>query len=78
MSFSGEPLYQLFIQAFEHCIENVVDSSHDRLYFQEQFTSEQSRDLVCSGDDPVTRYREARRLLLENFGDCLNSNAAIM
>lgn len=48
-TFEGNPLdYKSFMQAFEHGIEAKTSSSEDRLYYLEQFTSGQPRDLVRS------------------------------
>lgn len=80
-AFSGEPLqYQPFIQAFEHCIESKTDSDQDRLYYLEQFTSGQAKELVrsCLHLQPALGYKEARRLLLENFGHGMRITAAYM
>lgn len=69
--FKGDPLeYKLFIRAFEHGVENKTESSKDRLYFMEQYTSGQARDLVrsCLHMDPDKGYKEAKRLLKEHFG----------
>lgn len=42
--FNGEPLnFKPFMQAFEHCIESKTNSSQDRLYYLEQYTSGQLR-----------------------------------
>ncbi|KAK0155257.1 hypothetical protein N1851_002391 [Merluccius polli] len=44
--FKGDPLdYQFFIRAFEHGIEDRTENSKDRLYFPEQFTTGQPREL---------------------------------
>lgn len=43
--FNGEPLnFKPFMQAFEHCIESKTNSSQDRLYYLEQYTSGQLRN----------------------------------
>ena len=47
--FKGDPLeYLLFKRAFEHGVENKTDSNTDRLYFFEQYTAGQPRELIRS------------------------------
>ena len=48
-AFDGDPLqYHTFIRAFEHIIERKTDNPKDCLYFLEQYTRGQSRELVKS------------------------------
>ena len=55
--FKGDPLsYQPFRHAFKNLIEDKTSSSQDRLYYLEQFTAGQARDLVRS-----CMHMEARR-----------------
>lgn len=43
----GDPInYTLFIRAFEHYVENKTENNSDRLYFLEQHTSGQSKELI--------------------------------
>lgn len=70
--FDGDPLsYQSFIHALKHLIEDKTSSSQDRLYFLEQFTSGQARDLVrsCLHMEAKRGHSEATRLLKKHFGD---------
>ncbi|GAA6085463.1 uncharacterized protein LOC117545953 [Tachysurus ichikawai] len=70
--FNGEPLsFRPFMQAFEHHIENNTSSSQDRLYYLEQFTSGQPKELVrsCLHMGADRGYAEAKRLLELHFGD---------
>ncbi|MGL5901157.1 MAG: hypothetical protein ACRCZO_00590, partial [Cetobacterium sp.] len=56
--FYGDPLQlELFIRASEHSIEGKTDNSQDRLYFLEQYTGGQPRELVrsCIHMNRVTR-----------------------
>lgn len=47
--FGGDPLeYQLFMRAFEQGVESETESNRGRLYFMEQYTSGQPRDLIQS------------------------------
>lgn len=47
--FDGDPQnFCPFMQAFEHGIEDNTDNRRDRLYYLEQFTSGQSKELVRS------------------------------
>ncbi|GAA6102812.1 uncharacterized protein LOC117555808 [Tachysurus ichikawai] len=57
--------------AFEHSIENNTSSSQDRLYYLEQFTSGQPKELVrsCLHMGADRGYAEAKRLLELHFGD---------
>ncbi|XP_061106388.1 uncharacterized protein LOC133134038 [Conger conger] len=70
--FNGEPLnFKPFMLAFQHCIENNTNSSQDRLYYLEQYTSGQPKELVrsCLHMDADRGYAEAKRLLEHHFGD---------
>ena len=47
--FEGDPLdYLFFMRAFEHGIERKAENNQDRLFFLEQFTLGQPRELVRS------------------------------
>lgn len=47
--FDGDPLqYQTFIKSFEHSIENNSKNPRDCLYYLEQYTRGQPRELVKS------------------------------
>ncbi len=66
--FNGEPLnFKPFMQAFEHCIESKTNSSQDRLYYLEQYTSGQLKELVrsCLHMDADRGFAEAKRLLAQ-------------
>lgn len=70
--FDGDPLsYQSFIHAFKYLIKDKTSSSQDRLYFFEQFTAGQIRDLVhsCLHREPRRGYTEAQQLLKKHFGN---------
>ncbi len=69
---NGEPLnFKPFMQAFEHCIESKTNSSQDRLYYLEQYTSGQPKELVrsCFHMDADRGFGETKRLLEHHFGD---------
>lgn len=69
--FDGNPLqFQTFIKAFKHGIENKTNND-DRLYYLEQYTSGQARDLVrsCFHMNADKGYTEAQKLLKTHFGD---------
>lgn len=57
--------------SFEFNIEMKTDSGHDRLFYLEQFTRGQARDLVRSYQhmDGEQGYLRAKCLLLEQFGN---------
>lgn len=68
--FYGDPLqFEFCIQAFEYSIEGKTDNNQDQLYFLEQYTGGQPRELVriCIHMNPDQGYKEARRLL-QQFG----------
>ncbi|KAL6491192.1 hypothetical protein MHYP_G00015370 [Metynnis hypsauchen] len=70
--FNGDPMdYRLFIRAFEHGVEDKTDSCRDRLYYMEQYTSGQPRELIrsCLHMEPKRGYCEAKKLLQEHFGN---------
>lgn len=70
--FDGDPLsYQSFFHAFKYLIEDKTSSSQDRLYFLEQFTAGQARDLVrsCLHMEAHRGYTEAQQLLKKHFGN---------
>ena len=70
--FNGDPLsFQPFILAFEHSIESNTSNCQDRLYFLEQFTEGQARDIVrsCMHMEARRGYAEARQLLKKYFGN---------
>ena len=71
-NFDGDPLeYGSFIRAFENIIEFKTSSSSERLYYLEQVTSGDVKELVrsCQYLPPDAGYDEARRLMKKKFGD---------
>jgi hypothetical protein len=79
--FEGNPTeYNNFIRAFENIIEAKVANSSERLYYLEQFTAGQARELVksCHHMAPVRGYQEARALLKRNYGNEYKIAAAYM
>ena len=79
--FDGDPLeYQTFMRAFEHCIEKKTHSAKDCLYFLEQYTKGQPRDMVrsCQFMSPESGYARAKSLLKECFGNPLKITSAYM
>ena len=71
--FDGEPMeYGPSVRAFENIIETKTSSSSERVYYLEQFTSGDVKELVrsCHFLQPSDKgYQEARRLLKRKFGD---------
>jgi len=70
--FDGDILqFRSFMTSFEHNIEMNTDSGQDRLFYLEQFTRGQARDLVrsCQHMDGNQGHLRAKRLLLEQFGN---------
>ncbi len=80
MEFVHNVLIKCLIKAFEHCVEEKACSKRDCLYFLEQFTSGQSRELVqsCQHLDPEVGYSLAKKLLKEQFGNEFKIAAAYM
>ena len=79
--FGGDLLmYESFIQAFKHLIEDKTSSSQDRLYFLEQYTSGQPKSLVqsCLHMESHRGYEEAKRLLKEHYGDEIKISSAYL
>ena len=80
-TFDGDPLqYQTFIRSFEHNIEQKTFSARDRLYFLEQYTRGQPRELVrgCEHMPEVEGYIKAKSLLQEQFGNPMKIASAYM
>ena len=70
--FDGNPMeYRTFISAFESLVEARTFSSTDRLYYLEQFTAGDVKELVrsCHHLPPDEGYDQARWLLKKKFGD---------
>lgn len=64
--FSGDPLeFKSFMRAFNYNIHAKTDNDNDRLYYLEQFTRGEPRDLLrsCQHMSPHQGYSEARKLL---------------
>lgn len=70
--FDGNPLQCIsFMRAFEHCVEERTSSYQDCLYFLEQYTRGQPRELVrsCMHMPSQQGYQKAKGLLMEHFGN---------
>ena len=70
--FSGDPFEFLpFLKAFEHIIHCRTDNDEDRLYYLEQFTIGEPRELVrsCHHMSAQQGYSEARKLLTYHYGN---------
>lgn len=68
----GNPIeFHTFIQAFESLIESRTSCSTDRLYYLEQFTLGDVKELVrsCHHLPLGEKYNETCRLLRKKFGD---------
>ncbi len=77
-TFEGDPLqYKAFIKAFENGVEDKA-SAADCLYYLEQFTRGQPKELVrsCQHMSPERGYIVAKELLQENFGNDYKISAA--
>jgi len=67
-TFDGDPLeYSTFIRAFENGVERKTASSIDCLYFLEQYTKGQPKELVksCQHMPPERGYQRAKSNVLE-------------
>jgi hypothetical protein len=79
--FDGDPTnYCDFIRAFENLIERKTNSWSSRLYYLVQYTSGQVRELMrsCLSMREEEGYREARRLLLERYGQAYKIASAFV
>lgn len=79
--FSGDPLeFKSFIRAFDYTIHDKTHNDNDRLYYFEQFTRGEPRDLVrsCQHMSPYQGYSEARKLLAYHYGNELKILSAYM
>lgn len=79
--FSGDPLeFKPFIRAFDQTIHEKSDSDSDRLYYSEQFTRGDPRDLIrsCQHMNPKQGYDEARKLLFHHYGNEIKIATAYM
>lgn len=79
--FDGDVLqYRTFIKAFEQCVESKTTNMDDRLYYLQQYTRNQPRNLVSSfmHMDPTVAYKEAKRQLEYHFGNCYKIASAYM
>ena len=70
--FNGDPMeYGAFVRAFENIIESKTSSGSERLYYLEQFTSGDVKELVrsCHYLPPDKGFQEAKWLMKKKFGD---------
>ena len=70
--FDGDPLkYAAFIRAFEQAIEKKTADKQECLYYLEQYTRGQPRELVrsCYNMAHGQGYERAKNLLKEHFGN---------
>ena len=70
--FDGDILqFRTFMSSFEHNIELKTDDAQDKLFYLEQYTKGQARELVrsCQHMDGNQGYLRAKRLLHEQFGN---------
>lgn len=79
--FHGDPLeFRPFIKAFDHAIHSRTENDADKLYFLEQYTRGEPRDLIKSCQHmPASRgYDQALRLLHERYGNEVKIASALM
>ena len=77
--FDGDPMeYDNFMRAFEHIIETKVKSEVERLYYLEQYTSGDVKQLVKSCQHIEHGYEEAKMLLKKRYGNPYKIASAYM
>ncbi|KAL2099387.1 hypothetical protein ACEWY4_005867 [Coilia grayii] len=79
--FQGDPLeYRSFMRAFLHTIDSRTDSDADKLYFLDQYTRGEPRDLVrsCQHMPEQRGYAKAMKLLQDNYGNELKVDTALI
>lgn len=79
--FSGDPLeFRPFLRAFEHTISSKTDNDSDKMYYLEQFTRGEPKDLVrsCQHMSPKKGYHEAIKLLNYHYGNEIKIAAAYL
>lgn len=79
--FHGDPLeFRSFTRAFENAIASRTESNADKLYFLEQYTRGEPRELVksCQHMPDNRGYSKAMKLLQERFGNELKIATALM
>lgn len=80
-SNDGDPLqFNSFMKAFEYCVEAKTKCKGDCLYYLEQYTRGQPRDIVrsCLHMTAERGYAVAKQLLKDHFGNEFNITAAYM
>lgn len=79
--YDGDQLqFNSFMKAFEHCVEAKTSCKGDCLYYLEQFTRGQPREIVrgCLHLTADEGFAVAKTLLKEHFGDQFKIAAAYM
>lgn len=79
--FHGDPLqYKSFVKSFEHIIESKTDDAQQRLYYLEQYTAGEPRNLVrsCFHLAPAEGYKEAKAQLEWHFGNPIKVSSAFL
>lgn len=79
--YDGDPLrFNTFMKAFEYCVEAKTSCKGDCLYYLEQFTRGQPRDIVrsCLHMTADEGFAVAKKLLKEHFGNEFKITEAYM
>ncbi|KAK0137845.1 hypothetical protein N1851_005152 [Merluccius polli] len=79
--YDGDPLrFNTFMKAFENCVEAKTSCKGDCLYYLEQYTRGQPRDIVrsCLHMTADKGFAVAKKLLKEHFGNEFKITAAYM
>jgi hypothetical protein len=78
--FSGDPTqFDVFTSAFDARISAKSDTDADRLYFLDQYLEGEAKELIggcLHYQDATQGYKEARRLLAEEYGTPYRISAA--
>lgn len=80
-TYNGDPMqFNVFMKAFEHCVEAKTNCKGDCLYYLELYTRGQPRDIVhsCLHMTAEKGFAVAKRLLKGHFGNEFKIIAAYM
>lgn len=79
--FHGDPLeFRSFLKAFEHTIDSRAECDSNKLYFLEQYTRGDPKDLVrsCQHMPAHCGYRKALKLLHDRYRNKVKIASALM
>ena len=78
--FYGNPHYRSSMKSFQQTIKTKMDNMEQRLYYWEQYTSGEPRNLVlsCFHLPPTHAYQEAKKQCQWHFGNKIKITSASM